>query len=57
MAPTAEMINIREAVRETWNVMVTQLGPWNTDKVACVDAIQWRDMNNVAKAGVLAEFA
>lgn len=57
MAPTAEIMKIRVTVRDMWNTMVTQLGHWNPDNVACVDAVMFRDMSNVAKAGVLAEFA
>lgn len=57
MAPTAEMIKLRAAVNEIWHTMVPQLGHWNHDKVVCIDAAQFRDMDNIVKAGVLAEFA
>ena len=57
MAPTAEMIKLRAAVNEICHTMVPQLGHWNHDKVVCIDAAQFRDMDNIVKAGVLAEFA
>ncbi|KAM7205660.1 hypothetical protein V8F33_000986 [Rhypophila sp. PSN 637] len=48
---------IRAQANKTWNILVTQFRIWNKEKIAAIDACDFRDIDDEAKALVLAEFS
>lgn len=57
MAQIGTTAQHRARINQIWHVIVTQLGTWNTERIAAIDKYEFSNLSKEAQVAVLNEFS